>query len=289
MQINESHKQEDAVQFLTSRYTELTDGEKQIVDYLINNLDLALSMSVHTLAKKSGVSVATIVRYAQHMGFDGYKSFRIHLAKNSSGSEDFVLDLPNNPDSLEGQVTRVLRASIEAINITMEEMDHEILKRAAEMICRARQLMFFGTGTSNIVCSDAMLKYKRCGKFVSSSGEFYSAALSLANFEKDDLLVVISHSGTNADTLRILQTAKDAGHKTIAVTTFENSPIAQNADLVLYTKTRESPLHNVSITSRISQFAVMDALFMAYLSLDYENCSAHNERLSSYLTALDII
>ena len=58
---SEIRRQGDAVEFLTGRYTELTDGEKQIVDYLINNLESALAMSVHTLAKESGVSVATIV------------------------------------------------------------------------------------------------------------------------------------------------------------------------------------------------------------------------------------
>jgi len=45
----------------------------------------------------------------------------------------------------------------------------------------------------------------------------------------------------------------------------------------------------VSITSRISQFAMTDALFMAYLTLDYERCAAHNEQLSAYLSALGII
>ena len=285
----EIHHQEDAVQFLTSRYNELTDGEKQIADYLIKNLESALNMSVHTLAKKSGVSVATIVRYAQHMGFDGYKTFRLHLAKCRIGSEDFVLDFPETPGSVDGQVTRVLRASMETLHLTLEGMNYPVLTAVAERIKCADQLLFFGTGTSNIVCSDAMLKYQRTGKKAFAAGDVYSAALVLANFSGDDLLVVISHSGENADSLRVLQTAKDAGLHTAAITTFEGSPIARLAEAVLYTKTRESPLHNVSITSRISQFAMTDALFMAYLTLDYERCSAHNEQLSAYLSALGII
>lgn len=286
---SEIRRQGDAVEFLTGRYTELTDGEKQIVDYLINNLESALAMSVHTLAKESGVSVATIVRYAQHMGFDGYKSFRLHLAKCTPGSEDFVLDFPHTDSSMKGQVTRVLKASMEAIHLTLDEMDYTALESSAAVIRDAGHLLFFGTGTSSIVCDDAMLKYQRSGKRAASVCDLYSAALELANFKPDDVLIVISHSGENADTLRVLETAKNAGVRTIAVTTFSGSAIAKTADLVLYTKTRESPLHNVSITSRISQFAVMDALFMAYLTLSYDVCSGHQEHLAGYLKSLGII
>ena len=289
MTFTEINRHEDAVQFLTSRYAGLTDSEKQIADYLIKNLESALSMSVHTLAKESGVSVATIVRYAQHMGFDGYKSFRLHLAKCRIDSEDFVLDFPETPGSVDRQVTRVLRASMETLNLTLEEMDYPTLSAIAARILRADQLLFFGTGTSSIVCSDAMLKYQRTGKKAFATGDVYSAALMLANFGEDDLLIIISHSGENADALRVLQTAKDAGLHTAAITTIEGSPIAKLAEALLYTKTRESPLHNVSITSRISQFAMTDALFMAYLTLDYDSCLAHNGHLSAYLRALGII
>lgn len=285
----ESFHREDAVQFLTSRYNELTDGEKQITDYLIQNLESALSMSVHTLAVKSGVSVATIIRYAQHMGFDGYKSFRLHLAQCRNGNEDFVLDFPNSPNSIEGQVNKVLRASMEALNLTLAEMDYSTLTSVAEAIRDSGQLLFFGTGTSYVVCNDAMLKYQRSGKQTFCACDAYSAALVLANFKSDDLLIVISHSGVNADSLRVLKAAKESGLRTAAITTFEKSPIAETADMVLYTKTRESPLHNVSITSRISQFAMMDALFMAYLTLNYSPCESHNEQLSIYLNAMGII
>ena len=289
MTSREVHRQGDAVQFLTERYASLTDGEKQIVDYLIHNLEAALSMSVHTLAKNSDVSVATIVRFAQHLGFDGYKSFRLHLAKCSSAADNSVVDFPDAPSSLKAQVTRVLNANTETLQQTLAEMDYGVLERTAAAIRDAGQLLFFGTGTSYVVCNDSMLKYQRSGKFAACACDAYSAALVMANMRPQDLLVVISHSGENSDTLRVLQTAKNAGLKTAAITTFAGSTIAKTADLVLYSKTRESPIHHVSVTSRISQFAVMDALFMAYLTLDYEACTAHNDHLADYLRAVGIL
>ncbi len=285
----DDYQQEDAVRFLTGRYADLTDCEKQIADYLITNLEKALGMSVHSLAKAVGVSVATIVRFAQHMGFEGYKAFRLHLAKCRIGSGDSVLNFPDESSSIERQVNKVVLASVEAINMTQEGIDYDVLTAVAMQIRKADQLLLFGTGTSFIVCNDAVLKYQRSGKKAFAFSDVYSGALVLANFGKDDLLVVVSHSGENADSLRILRTAKEKGIRTAAVTTFEGSSIAELADMVLITKTRESPLHNIAITSRFSQLALMDALFMAYLTLDYDRCNKHQEHLSSYLKALGII
>lgn len=111
----------------------------------------------------------------------------------------------------------------------------------------------------------------------------------MSGMGKDDLLVAVSHSGQNADTLKVLNTANKNGIGTLAITTFLKSEIAESADLVLATKTRESPYRNVAISSRISQFAVMDSLFMAYLTVDYESCIENNNRLTDILKDLDII
>ncbi|GAA3328985.1 hypothetical protein GCM10020331_075180 [Ectobacillus funiculus] len=44
--------------------------------------------------------------------------------------------------------------------------------------------------------------------------------MSASQLTENDVAVVISHSGTNKDTLRILQTANENGAKTIGITSF---------------------------------------------------------------------
>ena len=66
----------DYIQFFAEKYSEMTESEKKLSDYIINNVDRVLTESVHTLAAEVNISVATVVRFAQHMGFDGYKEFR---------------------------------------------------------------------------------------------------------------------------------------------------------------------------------------------------------------------
>ncbi len=279
----------DAIEFITSAYPSLTDGERRIADLLIADMGEALSLSIHALAAKADVSVATVTRYAQHMGFDGYKAFRLHLAQTSSSGDDFLFDYSESDKKDLGQVGRVLDASAETIRLTKEELDHAVLEKAAKQIFQAKKLFLFGTGTSEIVCADAMLKYKRYGKQVSHTDELYAAALTLAYMDSADLLIAVSHSGQNKDTLKTLEIAKKHGIPTLAVTTFATSPLALAADMVLITKTRESPYRNIAISSRIGQFAVMDALFMSYLSLDYDHCLQNNDRVTAILKEMNII
>ena len=54
----------DLVQFITEKYTSMTSSEKTIADYIINNLEHVLAISVQALSAELNISVATIVRFA---------------------------------------------------------------------------------------------------------------------------------------------------------------------------------------------------------------------------------
>lgn len=273
----------DAIVYITDKYIKLTDVEKKLADYIISNYDEAVVASVQSLATKAGVSPAAVVRFARQMGFDGYKSFRLFLVANRPEHEDFIIDLKKEHGTIETQVKKVINADIEAMRLTTENLDFAVLEKVTDIIKNANQVVFFGTGTSFIVCNDSTLKFQRLGKLSSSYCDLHSATVAMANMNKNDILIAVSHSGQNKDTCGAVQMAKKMGIKTLAITTFSESSISSIADYVLYTKTRESPLHKIAITSRISQFAVLDALVMATMVADNDRAVSHIDKLSEKL------
>lgn len=48
----------DYIQFFTEKYSEMTESEKKLSDYIIKNFDRVLTVSVHTLAAEVNISVA---------------------------------------------------------------------------------------------------------------------------------------------------------------------------------------------------------------------------------------
>ncbi len=273
----------DAIVYITDKYIKLTDVEKKLADYIISNYDEALVASVHTLAANAGVSPAAVVRFARQMGFDGYKSFRMFLVANRPEHEDFIIDLKKEHGTIETQVKKVINADIEAMRLTTDNLDFAVLERVTEIIKGAQQIVFFGTGTSYIVCNDSTLKFQRLGKLAASYCDLHTATVAMANMKENDILIAVSHSGQNRETCATVEMAKKMGIKTLAITTFSESRISGIADYVLYTKTRESPLHKIAITSRISQFAVLDALIMATMVADNERAVSHIDKLSENL------
>ena len=61
-----------------------------------------------------------------------------------------------------------------------------------------------------------------------------------------------------------------AGRMTLALTRFDQSPLAQEADLCLYTSSPENfPTRSGAMSSRIAQMCVVDVLFTAVARQNY--------------------
>ena len=277
----------DFIQFITERYNTMTESEKLLSDYIITNFDEVLTLSIQHLSKKTGISVATIVRFAQHLGFEGFKEFRLYLAKFGSNHEDLVLDFQKTDDAINTQVSKMLESCVDCFNLTRQNIDYETLADIAKILKSANKIAFFGVGTSNIVCQDAAIKFSRVGLNAESACEPNSAANVLLNMKKSDVVFGVSHSGNNKIIKNLLKIAKKRGITTVAVTTFVNSAVCSDADHILFTQTRESPLHKIAITSRVSQFAMMDSLFMTYLSIYYDSCMQNIEEINDIIDSIN--
>lgn len=51
-------------------------SEKNIIDFLLGEMEEASELSVHELARKSFTSPSTVIRLCKKIGFRGYKEFR---------------------------------------------------------------------------------------------------------------------------------------------------------------------------------------------------------------------
>lgn len=277
----------DCIQTITAEYQNLTKSEKKIADYLIGNLEEALQLSILELRDKVNVSEATIVRTCRKFGYTGYRDFCIKMSQKLSYQDDYVMDLREGNDTLEIEIGRVLMASMQAIKQTSEGLDYNALAAAADAITQCRSLLFYGTGTSGIVCQDAVLKFLRVNKPALYYADYHTAVVAVSNFSEKDVVIGISHSGKTRETCDILESAKKNGAKTIAITTYPHEPIGQPADIVLTTITRESPLHKIAITSRTSQLAIIDALFVACVKHNYTNSMDSVLRVSQHINSMN--
>lgn len=276
----------DSVQIITTHYGKLTDSEKKVADYIVTHLSDAVRMSVQEIASVSGVSAATPVRLAKHMGFEGFSELKLYIASHASAEEDIILDMTSSSDSVTQAVEKALIAETESIKMTLKELECNKLTLVSEKLKEAEKILFFGCGSSQLVCLDASHKYERVGKNVFCTDDAYKAAVLLSNFTEKDVVICVSHSGETKSVCKILEIALQSGIFSVCVTTFPGSSVCKSAKLIIYTQTRESPLHKIALTSRISQLATMDALFMTYFTLNQNECLKKLDMVSDNLKKL---
>ena len=58
-----------------------TDSQQEVIDFIKNNEDKIIHMSIQDLAKKTYTSNATIIRICKKLGFKGYKDFKLSFIK----------------------------------------------------------------------------------------------------------------------------------------------------------------------------------------------------------------
>ena len=271
---------------ISAAYYELTAAEKKTADYIMNNRGRSQYLSIAELAEYSGVAEATVSRFSRRLGYKGFNAFRLALA-NASYSlapEAGLLSGPIEPtDSFEQMCQKLCSADQAAIHQTLELIDEDKIRLAADMMHAAGRVVCMGQGGSMLLAQDA-------GHLFSTvSGKFYAVAdshtqiMTAVNMNCDDVILFFSYSGATKELIDTMHAAKSRGVKTLLITRFLKSPGAQLADLVLPCGANESPLQLGSIPAKIAQLFLLDVLFSEYCRRDLESCRESRERLAAAL------
>jgi len=255
-------------------YTGKASGaEKGIVSYLLQHPDEVSSLSIHELAEVTYSSASTIIRLCRKLGFDGYrdlsKSLVYELALRKSSFDERSSEI-SREDSLEELVAKVTYKNIVSLEDTRKLLDMDVLRKCVELILEAKTICLFGMGSSLLVAKDAYLKFLRINKPCIISEDWHAQLLQARNMTKDDVAIAISYSGMTEEVIRCVAAAKEKGATVIAITRFEENPIALMADYNLSVAATEFMFRSGAMSSRIAQLDIIDILYTAYINREYE-------------------
>ena len=97
----------------------------------------------------------------------------------------------------------------------------------------------------------------------------------------DDVVVAFSHSGNTTAVIEAVQLARKNGARSIVLTNYDTSPLAQIADVVLCSTAQGSPLMGENAAARIAQLNIMDAVFVAVAQRNYRAAEQNLQRTMS--------
>lgn len=236
--------------------------ENKLIDYILKDISSSADATIQELSNGSGVSTATISRFAKKIGFDSFRDFSMALSKDAvnPNQSDFFGEITDEDDTA-AIAHKVFAGASNALNATINHLSASVLDTASQFLVTAHRVGFFGIGGSSIVAFNAYHKFLRTPLDVIAHPDYDIQLMQAVKLGKKDAAVVISHSGRNKDTLLIAQKLKENGVKVIAITAFSDSLLAKNADLVLLSLAEEINFRSESMSSLIAQITIIDTLF----------------------------
>ena len=270
--------EENLLSRMNTQYHKFSKGQKKLVSYITDNYDKAAFFTAAKLGETVGVSESTVVRFAIHLGYKGYPEFQKAL-------EELVRNKLNSIQRMEvtyGRVPQseildtVLRADIEKIKLTMENIDHNAFELAVETILEAKSIYIVGIRSCAPLASFLGFYFNLLFDNVhlmhtNSSSELFEQMIHIS---KDDVIIGISFPRYSMRTLKALEFANNRNAKVITLTDSIHSPMNLYSSCNLIARSDMASI----VDSLVAPLSVINALVVALCMRKQREVTAKKEK-----------
>jgi DNA-binding MurR/RpiR family transcriptional regulator len=255
--------------YLKGILASLNPTERLIAECVLADPEKIITSTIAEFKQDSGASVGSIVDFCRRLGSKGFAAFKIALARDLAQSGLSVGEAPHNGSLFE----KVFHFHAQSLEETLQINPEATFERVAHVMEKARKIEFFSMGLSYPVAYTACCKFLLIGFPAATQFDSHIQLITATQLKEGDVAFGISCSGTTRETVHCLEVAKAKGATTICLTNAMKSPITACSDLCLYATPSENKYFQAPLASRVTQLAVMDALFVA-LALKHKNRTA---------------
>lgn len=258
--------EKDVLSMVESLMPTFSKGQKRIAQYLTESYEKAAFMTANRLAKNVGVSESTVVRFAVELGFDGYPSMQKAMQEMVVNRLTSVQRIEVAHDRIGDQdvLSMVLHSDMEKLRKTGETVDRVEFQSAVDTLLNARRIYILGVRSVAPLAN--FLGYYL--NYMFDNVQIVTASGSSAMFEKivgigkEDAVVAFSFPRYSTSTAKGAQYCRSTGATVIGITDSRLSPLGQNCDHVLVTKSDMVSL----VDSLVAPMSVINALIVALAS-----------------------
>ena len=262
----------------------LPEQERRVGDYVLEHPHETVSASITRLASGCQVSNTTVSRFCRRLGAQGYRQFKIALARDLGSPENLMYVQIQPGDTLATVTKKIFAINIQALRDTLQVLDLAILEQMVEIILQARRVDIYATGGAGIAARELHFKCMQLGINANAFLDSQMQVMSAAVLTPQDVGIGISHSGMQRHVAEALKLASDGGATTVALTSYPGSLLAQVADIVLYTAALGTVTAYDSPSVRNAQLAVVDVIYEAMLMTERELARAKMARVAKAIS-----
>jgi len=217
----------------------LTPKGKELAHYIASNPRQASFASAAEFATQLHVNPATVVRFAQALGFDGWPAFQLHFRHRYLSTllpSDVMID--QAPHGGASPAEQALRRDIDNLEATLSTVDFGELQRVAQTIAGARRTLCIASGSyaavASVLAQHASFMGYRVGVETRGGPHLVGA---LASLEPGDCVISVSFWRLVREVVVATQISHRRRLTTVALVDSVFSPLARAADHVLVVPT----------------------------------------------------
>lgn len=252
-------------------------SRRSIGDFILKEKNDLHKYSLQEIAGQTYTSKAAVVRFAQALGFSGWKEFVKAFTEEQSYQAQHYSNIdanfPFTKDSRRKDIINQLCSlQVESLLDTADLLNEAPLDECAALLLGSRRVAMFGLNPNFALAELFKRKMLRIGRQVElpSQGDVGLLAHSL---DKYDCAVIISYSGNSPTTgaLSVLPTLKQRNVPIIGITSVGDNLLRQKADYTLSISSYERLYSKIStFGTENSILFILNVLFSICFAADYD-------------------
>ncbi|MBC8590133.1 MurR/RpiR family transcriptional regulator [Wansuia hejianensis] len=246
---------------LTERYDELTDLEKKIVEYIINNPKSIQDLPASEIANILYVSKTSIINLSKKLGFEGYSELRYYVKNYLKGQEKDKKDL-----TYEGILENI---NIE-VSKTISLQNEDNINKIIDKILSSRVVYIVARGASGPIGSLLSSRLAMMNIRAILIGDPNIIDVLGDSLSPDETIIVLSLSGETERILTIAKTARARGIDVIALTSFTNNSLQRIANYNMFCFADDIETKYNDLISRIGLHTLVQIL-ISYIAMKDKN------------------
>lgn len=271
---------------IRQRYPGLAQSDRKLADFLLADAERARHLSSQQLAKESGVSQSSVVKFAQKLGYKGFPALKLAISdalvstQNPHSVPVHNQILGDDPLRLVGE--KLIKDNVAAMHASLDVNNEDKLAESVTLLRSAHHILITGIGASGLVAQNLAWKLMKIGLHAVAELDTHALLSSVQAMSSDDLLLAISYSGERREINLAADEALRAGARVLAITGFSPNTLQQRATRCLYTIAEEQATRSAAISSTSAQMMLTDLLFMGLVQQDLAHAPErirHSEEL----------
>jgi DNA-binding MurR/RpiR family transcriptional regulator len=241
---------------------QFTKTDWKIVQYIKKSTEKFLELSAQELAKEIGTSDASIIRFAQKVGYSGLNELKYTMQKEIDKSSSSI----NHSDysTLLSDIKMLLDSFFNLTNPS--DIDH-----SRELMMKSRRIFIVGLNFNQNVAEIIAHKFMTIGLTVQALTNYDTLKLYQTLSLDSDLFITISLSGNHRQLSSILADFKKNGSSVLLVSNYEKSLCSPYANILLLVPKTDLLRSSNTISREILILVLFDMLFHNFLTEDVKS------------------